>query len=60
VLLDGVQIKANNKYSMINNYGVCSLTISDCRTRDAGMYKCEASNETGRAVSEANLSVLAD
>uniref|UniRef100_F6PKR4 Ig-like domain-containing protein n=1 Tax=Ciona intestinalis TaxID=7719 RepID=F6PKR4_CIOIN len=55
---DGIRIKANNKYSMRNQYGVCTLTIYDCRARDAGMYKCEANNQVGRAISEANLSVL--
>ncbi|XP_078481079.1 immunoglobulin-like and fibronectin type III domain-containing protein 1 isoform X2 [Ciona intestinalis] len=55
---DGIRIKANNKYSMRNQYGVCTLTIYDCRARDAGMYKCEANNQVGRAICEANLSVL--
>ncbi|XP_076821104.1 immunoglobulin-like and fibronectin type III domain-containing protein 1 [Clavelina lepadiformis] len=57
---DGVRLRANNKYSMRNHYGVCTLTISDCRPRDAGIYKCEALNPTGRACSEANLTVIAE
>lgn len=52
-----VRIKPNNKYSIKNSYGVCTLIVHDCRTRDTGMYKCTAQNPSGNASSEANLNV---
>jgi len=51
-------IKRNNKYSISNVFGVSTLVISNCRQRDAGMYKCEATNPTGAATCEATLSVM--
>jgi len=54
---DNNKIKANNKYSMKNSMGVCSLLVSNCRARDVGKYKCEAKNPTGIATCEANLCV---
>jgi len=57
---DGNKIKANNKYSMKNSMGVCSLVISNCRARDVGKYRCEAKNPTGEAMCEANLMVYPD
>lgn len=57
---DNNKIKANNKYSMKNEVGVCSLLISNARARDCGKYRCEAKNPTGEATCEANLMVYPD
>merc|ERR1712002_105922 len=54
------KIKANNKYSMKNELGVCSLIINNCRARDCGKYRCIAKNPTGEATCEANLMVYPD
>lgn len=51
------RIKPNNKYSMKNSYGVCTLSVHGCRPRDAGLYQCEATNPTGKATCEANLNI---
>jgi len=57
---DNNKIKANNKYSMKNELGVCSLIINNCRARDCGKYRCIAKNPTGEATCEANLMVYPD
>nr|XP_039267384.1 twitchin-like [Styela clava] len=54
------RIKPNNKYSIKNSYGVCTLTVHDCRPRDAGMYRCVAQNPSGKASAEANLNIKHD
>merc|ERR1739838_812146 len=57
---DNNKIKANNKYSMKNSLGVCSLLVSNCRARACGKYRCEAKNPSGTAECEGTLNVHPD
>ncbi|XP_022174782.1 obscurin-like isoform X6 [Myzus persicae] len=54
---NGHQLTNGDKYKLKRDGEVCSLTIKDVNSDDAGLYSCIATNRDGTATCEAQLSI---
>ncbi|XP_029346662.1 obscurin isoform X6 [Acyrthosiphon pisum] len=54
---NGHQLMNGDKYKLKRDGEVCSLTIKDVNSDDAGLYSCIATNRDGTATCEAQLSI---
>jgi len=54
---NGHQLTNGDKYKLKRDGEVCSLTIKDVNSDDAGLYSCIATNRDGTATCEAQLAI---
>ena len=55
---DNEPLKKLKRYQFsYDDEGICSLTISACKSTDAGIYMCTAKNDVGIASSECTLTI---
>lgn len=55
---DGEPINASSKYYIKRDGDVCSLTVANCQSSDAGLYRAIATNREGQDTCTATLQVV--
>jgi hypothetical protein len=57
-LLNEKEIKSSDNVKIQQDENVCSLSIKESKTKDAGKYTCHLKNSLGEALCSAGLTLL--